>query len=245
MAFGTMSPSSGAPLSLLEHDADLAITLPEPELDRLTPQLRCRTFVLRPGRWQPPPADADAFGLYLVDGLLVRRLQVGTARSAEILGPSDVLRPWHEDVDIYGAGDTRWTVPTATRLAILDGRVTASVGSSPELNVALSGRLVRRTRELVYLAALSHLVKVHERLLGTLWHLAERWGRMTARGVVLALPFTHEILAEVVGAQRPSLTTGITTLEQRGLISREDGQYVLHGEPPVPSMPDLLAATSA
>ncbi len=68
---------------------------------------------------------------------------------------------------------------------------------------------------------------------------------MTARGVVLALPFTHEILAEVVGAQRPSLTTGITTLEQRGLISREDGHYVLHGEPPGPSLPDMLATSSA
>ena len=53
-----------------------------------------------------------------------------------------------------------------------------------------------------------------------------------AFGVVLQLPFTHEVLAEVVGAQRPSLTTGISTLEQRGLISREDGHFVLHGEPP-------------
>ena len=244
MVFGSVSPSPAGPVSLLEYDCDLAATLAGPELERLTPQLRCRTFVLKPGRWQPPPADPDAFGLYVVEGLLVRRMQVGAARSAEILGPSDVLRPWHEDVDLYAAADTRWSVPTPTRLAVLDGRVTTAVGSSPELNVALSGRLVRRTRELVYLAALSHLVKVHERLLGTLWHLAERWGRVTSRGVVVALPFTHEILAEVVGAQRPSLTTGIATLEQRGLISREDGLYVLHGEPPVPSRRDALAVSA-
>jgi hypothetical protein len=244
MTVGYASPSPGGPVSLLEHDRDLAVTIPRSDLQRLEPQLRCRTFVLKPGRWQPPPADPDAFGLYIVEGLLVRRVQVGAARSAEILGPSDVLRPWHEDLEFYGAADARWSVPTMTRLAVLDGRVTTALGSSPELNVALSGRLVRRARELVYLAALSHLVKVHERLLGTLWHLAERWGRVTSRGVVVALPFTHEILAEVVGAQRPSLTTGITTLEQRGLITREDGHYVLHGEPPVPHVPDALAASA-
>jgi hypothetical protein len=231
------------PISLLDHDDDLAAAVPPTHLDSLRARLRCRTFVVGPGPWRPPTAEPDVYGLYVVDGLLVRRLQVGAARSAEIVGPSDVLRPWQEDTaELLNNMEARWTVPTPSRLAILDAEVTSAVGSIPTLDVALSGRLLRRARELAYLAALSHLVKVHERLLGTLWHLAERWGRVTARGVVLQLPFTHEVLAEVVGAQRPSLTTGISTLEQRGLISREDGHFVLHGDPPQePGTPDPLS----
>src|SRR5690242_18672518 len=140
------------PLSLLDHDDDLAAAVPAGQLDALRGRLRCRTFTVGPGVWRPPSAEPDVYGLYVVDGLLVRRLHVGNARAAEILGPTDVLRPWQEDrSELLGSVEARWTIPVPARLAVLDADITAAAGSIPALNVALSGRLLRRARELAYL----------------------------------------------------------------------------------------------
>ena len=56
------------------------------------------------------------------------------------------------------------------------------------------------------------------------WHLSERWGRVTAEGVRLELPLTHEVLAELVGAQRPTVTTALSRLARRGELVRVAGR---------------------
>jgi Mn-dependent DtxR family transcriptional regulator len=44
---------------------------------------------------------------------------------------------------------------------------------------------------------------------------------------------THQLLASLISAQRPTVTSALAGLTERGLISRnEDGLVVLHGEPP-------------
>lgn len=60
------------------------------------------------------------------------------------------------------------------------------------------------------------------------WHLAERFGRVTAEGISLEMPLTHEMLAKLVGATRPTVTTGLGRLTARGLLTREpDGNWWL------------------
>jgi CRP/FNR family cyclic AMP-dependent transcriptional regulator len=67
----------------------------------------------------------------------------------------------------------------------------------------------------------------------TLWHLAERWGRVHTDGIVVPLPLRHQRLADLVGAQRQSVTTAMGSLTRNGSISRRrDGNWVLHGDPP-------------
>ncbi len=44
------------------------------------------------------------------------------------------------------------------------------------------------------LAALTQIARVDLRLLGLLWYLAERWGRVAADGHLLELPLTQEQL---------------------------------------------------
>ena len=77
------------------------------------------------------------------------------------------------------------------------------------------------------------LALVDDRLLLTLWHLAERWGRVTPTGIVVPLPLGHQRLADLVGAHRPSVTTALGELARAGSISRrDDGNWLLHGAPP-------------
>jgi DNA-binding IclR family transcriptional regulator len=71
------------------------------------------------------------------------------------------------------------------------------------------------------------------RLLVILWYYADRWGRVTPEGVLLPLRMTHGLLARVVGARRPSVSTALGRLQERGLVERTDnGQWLLLGPPP-------------
>jgi CRP-like cAMP-binding protein len=81
--------------------------------------------------------------------------------------------------------------------------------------------------------ALSHLNRVDVRLLAFFWHLADRWGRVGPEGVIVPLRLTHRTLAQLVGAQRPSVTTALGALAGEGRVTRrDDGTWLLHGEPP-------------
>ena len=88
-------------------------------------------------------------------------------------------------------------------------------------------------RCLTFHLAVTRLNRVDVRLLVTLWFPAERWGRVTAEGVLLPLRLTHQILAQLIGARRPSVTTAVGELTAAGLGSRSpDGSWVPHGQPP-------------
>jgi CRP-like cAMP-binding protein len=56
---------------------------------------------------------------------------------------------------------------------------------------------------------------------------------VTPDGVVVPRPLTHERLATLVGAHRPSVTTAMGELVRDDKLSRRDsGEWVLHGAPP-------------
>jgi hypothetical protein len=73
---------------------------------------------------------------------------------------------------------------------------------------------------------------VDERLLLLLWHMADRWGRVTPHGVSLSLRLTHELLADLIAVQRPSVTLSLQQLERQGRIARDSGKILLLGQPP-------------
>ena len=64
------------------------------------------------------------------------------------------------------------------------------------------------------------------------WHLASRFGRVRADGVVVPLRLTHSILAELVAAQRPTVTSALSALAKRGRVRSLDGAWLLTGDPP-------------
>jgi hypothetical protein len=44
---------------------------------------------------------------------------------------------------------------------------------------------------------------------------------------------THQLLAGLISAQRPTVTSALAALSEQGrLTRRDDGLIVLHGEPP-------------
>jgi CRP-like cAMP-binding protein len=125
-----------------------------------------------------------------------------------------------------------WRVFRPVRLAVLDEPLTRLIGRRPQLVVNFSGRLLRRARSVAYIMAISHQPRVAEKLRLTLWHLASSFGRVTSDGVTIPFRLTHEVLGEIIGAQRPSVTTAMRGLQKSGEVKRTPGAgYVLLGDP--------------
>jgi hypothetical protein len=221
-------------IQLLRADPDLAEHLQPDARDEAIEHVRARVFRVPKGPWQPPDIDHGATGLLLLDGLMVRNLRLGPASSSEIVGPTDIIRPWETDlIPRVLPTVTDWRVLEEARVALLDGRVTAMIGRWPELSAAVGGRLLRRALSLSVLMAAQHFVRVEDRLLATLWHLASIWGKVTPQGTVVPFRLTHEMLAGIIGAHRPTTTIAVRSLTDRGKLMRDElRRYVLLGEAP-------------
>jgi CRP/FNR family cyclic AMP-dependent transcriptional regulator len=222
-------------VSLVEEDADLLRSVDPSLAERIRDAARAPVLTIEPGPVNSMTVrEAPAYGYFVLDGLLSRGVAIQTRRSAELLGPGDVLRPrTSEDLDLSVTHSVSWEVLEPTRIAVLDRDFAAAVADWPELTSALMDRIMRRTHALAFHLAVTHLKRVETRLLVILWYYADRWGRVTREGVVLPVRMTHSLLARIVGARRPSVSTALGKLQSRGLVERTDnGHWLLLGEPP-------------
>jgi CRP-like cAMP-binding protein len=221
---------------ILDEDPELAEALSPAERADARRLLWAPLMTVAKGTWRPPERQSAAcFGLLVLDGALARTLVVDTGAACELLGPGDLIRPWEDD-DLQTLGSEsaiEWKALEPLRLAVLDQRITALIGRWPELGMALSSRLLKRSRTLAYLLAVSHGVRVEEKVLLALWHIADTWGRVTPRGVLVPLPLTHEMLGQIIGAKRPSVWAALKVLQERNLVRRVKEGYLLLREPGV------------
>jgi hypothetical protein len=222
---------------VLEVDPDLGQDLEPAALAVARPRAIARAEWLEPGRWQPLAEHWDHrghLGLLIVDGFLAGSIQLGERRCAELLGPGDILRPWvrlgeYSSVPIVDG----WEVLEAARLAVLDRRFAVALAGWPEITASILDRMMARSRWLAFHLAVAHLRKVETRVHVALWHFADRWGRVLPDGVELRVNLTHALLAEIVAAERPSVTLALSTLRERGLVERDAEQvWHLYGPPP-------------
>jgi CRP/FNR family transcriptional regulator, cyclic AMP receptor protein len=231
-----MPPMAGHLVQLLVEDPDLAGGLEGVRLHRAERDLIVETSIALKGSWEPEVDAAGArggFGLLLLRGLIVRRVGRTGRYGAELLGPGDVIRPWqHDGEDIALPFAVHFQVLEATTFASLDLRFAARAGPYPEVPAALLGRAMQRSRTLAVNMAIAHYQRTDRRLLLLLWHLADRWGRVTPEGVRLRLSLTHQLLADLVAARRPSVSTALQHLAREGFVTRAGDGWILHGEPP-------------
>jgi hypothetical protein len=225
------------PVALIDADPDLEAVVASEDRERARREVRARIARLTPGAWDVAAAhepDQHHRGFLVLDGLLTRQVEVIGRRCVELLGPGDVLRPWQWDEEgSHVRAEIGWQVLEPTDMAVLDNGLVERMRPFPQLGVELFTRGTRRAHHLAVALAIVHHQRVEDRLLLTLWHLAERWGRVGTDGVVVPLPLGHQRLADLVGARRPSVTTALGELARDGSLSRrDDGAWILHGPPP-------------
>src|SRR3954464_6257456 len=226
-----------APLAhVLVRDPDLAGDLAGERLRKAQRDLIAPTVIAFEGRWEPEGEGEGVrggIGLLLLEGLVVRRVGRIGRYGAELLGPGDLMRPWqHDGEDVTLPFETSFRVIDQTVFALLDRRFAARAAPYPEVGGALIGRAMQRSRTLVVNMAIAHYPRIDRRLLMLMWHLADRWGRVTPDGIRIPLRLTHQLLADLVASRRPSVTSGLQQLVPEGHISKAGDAWLLHGEPP-------------
>jgi CRP/FNR family cyclic AMP-dependent transcriptional regulator len=213
-------------VAILEADPDLRAGLADHELDPARRRAMAVVIELDGPDWDPTPIGKQAepgwLGLFVVEGLMIRRVTVGKRAACELFGPSDLLRPWDTDSEYEPLPITvDWIVLKPTRLAVLDTAFVSRIAPWPTINSRIVSRVVQRARYLALSQAVMHLPRAHPRLLILFWLLAERWGTVGPDGVHVTLPLTHEVLGMLIGAQRPTVTIALQRLARAGLLTRE------------------------
>jgi CRP-like cAMP-binding protein len=224
---------SSARVRLLEVDPDLGALLMAEELAEAR-QLAVPVLTVERDEDLEHLFQPDAFGALVLEGVVLRELQVADQRGMRLLGPGDIL-PLTEPMRPMLVVDASFRTLPGTRLALLGRELMFAARRWPALLAGLQQRAAQQTERLATQLVICQLPRVDQRLLALLWLIAESWGRVTPAGTVVPLRLTHEALGALIGARRPTVTLALRELAERGAIVRQNAGWLLLEDPPTPS----------
>ena len=201
----------------LEHGRNAALD----ELFATAPQVE-----LTAGAVRSVSSLRGAHLLVVEDGFVVLRgIDPGSGRGIVIChgGPGTFLPCVLPSHDVVALLDSRLTVITAGAYA----RLLELPEAAQALLRATEAIVRQQQRTVLALASSHHVDRLREKLL----QLAEDHGRVARDGVFLQLPVTHELLAEMIGSARETVTRAVDALEQNGFLRRQNRGYVLRVSP--------------
>jgi CRP/FNR family transcriptional regulator, cyclic AMP receptor protein len=219
---------------VLREDPELAEAIEPSRRAQAIDALIAREVRIPSGEWRNRPIPVDGgIGLLVLEGVLLHRVGIDNRYGAELIGEGDVLRSLRGE----GEGSTlpltaEWLILEAARVAVLDERFVRQLARFPQVAGRLFGRSVLRSRQLAVNMAIVHQARVDLRLHLLFWHLAGRWGRVRSDGVLVPLRLTHAVLADLVAARRPTVTSALSDLSRRGLVRAAGDGWLLAGPPP-------------
>lgn len=222
-------------IRVLEADPDLGAGIDRAEWTRALAAAVAPGFEFVRGPWSfSPPPERGALGALVIEGVIMVRIEVSPRAHVELLGEGDVISPWvaaPEELALPPVVSA--AVVSTVRIALLDRRFALRTAPWPEIHAALIRRLIVRARRLSLQTAINAVPRIEARIEATLWALGQRLGRVTPEGIALALPLTHSLLAEMVGAQRPSVSIALGRLQACGTVVRtRRDRWLLRGDPP-------------
>jgi CRP-like cAMP-binding protein len=239
--------------SLLRLDPDLGQLLSPERRALAEEQLVVSVATIGVGKWHPDRLCAahrpSNIGLLVLSGALVREIRLLDPPSAELFGAGDIIRTWHGDAAPQMLNtSTEWRALERTSVAVLDGTTALALRGYPDVMAIVLDRLNARAERLAIAQAISQITGVETRVEALLWHLSQRWGRVSRDGVIVGLVLSHRMIGSLVGARRPTVSTALARLmEEERVVRRDDGTWLLTAtEPPIaqpgPARASVLAA---
>jgi CRP/FNR family cyclic AMP-dependent transcriptional regulator len=149
---------------------------------------------------------------------LYKTLPEGRSINVGLLGPNTVFT--QEDTgDGIASGAIAEALVDSTLSVVETDELASIIAESPELAAAIVTGMSRRMTELQTLVEQLLVRDTSIRLATTLVTLASRFGRPTADGLVaIALPLTHQGLANMIGSNRVTVTRKLLDLQEGGYI---------------------------
>jgi CRP/FNR family transcriptional regulator, cyclic AMP receptor protein len=225
---------SERPVRLVDVDPDLIAGM---GAQSALAQLTLTTRRLQAGRWTSAESAGEGVHALLVfEGVLVRTVRVGHQCRSELLGDGDLICPFDREQAVATVDYTvEWEVLEPARLGVLDDAFFSTASRWPQIITALTLRGVRRSQRLALQLAIADLRRIDDRMITLLLHLGDRWGRMTPDGIHIPLRLTHDLIAQLLGAQRPTVTTSLNDLQRAGrLLRRSDRTWVVRASAGAP-----------
>jgi CRP/FNR family transcriptional regulator, cyclic AMP receptor protein len=217
-------------MRLLDYDPELGATVRPERRAEAHASAQATLVEVAPGvrRAEELTGGGEAtYGVLVLDGLANRTVMLDGVVSAQLLGRGDLVRIGADADGGLVESQIRWTVLEPLAVALLDERFLLTVRRWPEIVAALFGRLAAQEERREIHRAVSQLPRVEDRVHALLWLLAERWGNVTPDGVVLRLHLTHELIGQLVGAKRPTVSLALKQLEERASIHRGPDGWLL------------------
>ncbi|MGZ4251050.1 MAG: helix-turn-helix domain-containing protein [Solirubrobacteraceae bacterium] len=182
----------------------------------------------------------EAFGMIVLDGLLMHHMQIGAQPGLRILSTGDVVPARDAPTSELIVGAV-WRARSNTSVAMLGREFVLGVAHAPTLLVSLGAQMAEQTERLTIQLMISQLPRVEDRLLAMLWLLAESFGHVTPAGIAMPLILTHEVLGGLVGARRPTVSLALRSLADAGALRHEDRGWLLLKRPDRPgsAAPDM------
>jgi hypothetical protein len=195
---------------------------------------RSVSIVLEGGKGWAPAPSSDAALLTVEEGFVVisaamrewagngggghqgsggRRIVLATGASGTLLAP---LAPGER---LEAVTPCRLTVISADSLRALLGFPAIAEAIAD----ALAAALAERQASICNCAYVRHCDRVREKLL----QLARGYGRVVPGGVRIDFPLTQQLLADMVGSARETVSLSVAGLAREGFVHREHRRYVL------------------
>ena len=178
------------------------------------------------------PADFTAVLLVVEEGLVILRATIpGTTRRTVTChaGTGAVVLPPADDETLVALGDTvvRCISKTDRDRLLQDPDIAAA------LLDGLGDTLRQKHVSIANMGRLNHVDRVRVKLI----ELAREHGRVGKEGIRLDFPLTHDLLGEMTGSARETVTRALDELQREGFVDRHGRTYSLH------MSPDELAVT--
>jgi CRP-like cAMP-binding protein len=181
---------------------------------------------LEPGATLLADDLAEAPYVFVDDGLVVLRTALPDSTRRTITchaGPGALILP---------PGPVEMLVAlTTARIVVLTTEVCDELLASPDaaslLLQGLAESLRQRHAALAGMSRLHHVDRVRQKLI----QLARDHGRVGREGIRLDFPLTHDLLGEMTGSARETVTRALDALQREGFVVREGRTYSVHVAP--------------
>jgi CRP-like cAMP-binding protein len=195
----------------------------------------CARHELTVGELGDPEDFKDAALLVLEQGVLALRADIPHGRRGIIVchvRPGAILLPPEPGEALRVLEDA---VVVAVPSEIRD-RLLAIPAAAQIVVDALATTLRQKTNTIVNLSSFHHV----DRLRSKLVQLAQDHGRVGRDGIRIDLRLTHDLLAEMIGSARETVTRALEELQREGFVVRDGRDYILRVSPDEIRLPSGL-----
>jgi CRP-like cAMP-binding protein len=194
------------------------------DLAGLDDELRrqCPAILIPAGDQRSAQSVRPARALLVEAGVALLRVQGGPGFRSLIIGrhcAGALMPPPRPEEVLQALTDTWMTAIPAT----VWGRLLAVPESAERVVAGLEEVLRRQGDAARSLAGVRHVDRVRSQLL----ELAREHGRVCRDGIRLDLPLTHDLIADMVGCARETVTRALEELDRSGFVTRRGRYYQL------------------